>query len=78
MLTTNREVAEGFARREPLGDRAVITYRIPRSQVATYLDPSRTADLMDYVIRQPLPGRLITNVDIDIPDPPRSPLVGQL
>lgn len=75
MLTTNRDIAVGFARREPLDDRAVITYQVPRNQVDTYLYPSRTADLMDYAVREPLPGWMITNVDSDIPEPPISPSV---
>ena|SRR5215467_4255884 len=74
MLTTNREIAGGFARREPLGDRAVITYRIPGWQVDTYLYPPRTANLADYALKKPLPGSMIVDVAVHIPDPPSQPL----
>jgi hypothetical protein len=75
MLTANREVAEGFARRERLGDRAVITYLVPVCQVDTYLHPPRTADLADHALKKPLPGGMIADVDVDIPDPPSLPVV---
>jgi len=69
MLTINRDIAEGFARREPPGDRAVITYRVPACQVDTYLHTTQRADLGDYALKVPLPGSMITEVDIDIQDP---------
>ena len=73
MLTRNREIAEGFARREPPGDRAVITYRMPVSHLDTYLHPPKTADLAEYALKAPLPGSMITGVDVEIPDPPTLP-----
>jgi hypothetical protein len=73
MLTDNRQVAEGFARREPLDDRAVITYLVPGCQVGTYLHPPRTVDPADYALKEPLPGSMITDVDVDIPGPASIP-----
>jgi hypothetical protein len=73
MLTSNREMAEGFARRTPPHDRAVITYRVPADEVDTYLYPSRTTDLAEHALKLPLPGSMIIAVEVDIPDPPTSP-----
>ena len=73
MLTTNRELAEGFARREPLGDRAVIKYRVPLCKVDTYLHEPKNADRNEYPLKDRLPGYMIVDVNTEIPDPPTFP-----
>lgn len=67
-LTEIRDIAVGFAQREQLGDRAVIKYRVPTSEVGTYLYSATTSDRC-YALRVALPGHMITDVDTDIPYP---------
>jgi hypothetical protein len=65
MLTSSQEDAEGHARRQPQGDRAVIMFRIPESMAASYLyPPMPMGSVTWYTLRKPLPGHMIQHVDV--------------
>ena len=64
MLTSSQQDAEGNARRQPHGDQAVITYRVPESLADDFLyPPMAMGPVMWYTLRRPLPDSMIHKVD---------------
>jgi hypothetical protein len=70
MLTSTKEDAWQHARSKPEGDRAVITYEMPKNQFDDYLYPPLEVvpAVSFYSLRQPLPGSMIKAVDEHSPD----------
>jgi hypothetical protein len=70
MLTSSKEDAWQHARTRPVGDRAVITYAMPKSQFDDYLYPpwEVVPTVTFYSLRRPLPGSMIKAVDAHCPD----------
>jgi hypothetical protein len=66
MLTSSWEDAEGNARRQPQGDRAVITYRVPEGMADDFLHPpmAMAPTIMWYTLKERLPGGMIHRVDM--------------
>jgi hypothetical protein len=60
-LTSRCTGAEGNARRQPEGDRAVITYWAPKDTAGDFFYPPMTKNptIMWYKLREPLPAIMI-------------------
>ena len=65
MLTSDRADAVSHALRKPLGDRAIITYRVPADQLDAYLWPPHeiSPGIWWYTLRKPLPRSMMQSVD---------------
>ena len=65
MLTSSWDDAVGNSRRQPLGDRAVITYWVPENQIDEHLFPPMAMGPNTwYTVRRPLPGDTICRVTV--------------